>query len=107
MKRPELETEAYIKADGGLIPFSSLSNAQKKECISRLVKNASERMSDFYRQHPDRVPSSAIEPPDHEVQVAGKGEPEQVGDLQKSRRTADSAEKYDHIHHQKPQEQEP
>ncbi len=54
-KRPELTAVAYvIMEDGEIVPFDEMTEEQRTRWQENTCKRLSERMSDYYTQHPDQ-----------------------------------------------------
>lgn len=54
-KRKEIIAVSYIELDGTTYEFNSLSEKKRRECITRMMKNAGNAVSDYLNTHPDEA----------------------------------------------------
>lgn len=52
----KLEVVSYIRgADGGLIPFASLSDEQKQDVRTRIIERVNRVLGDYLSAHPEEI----------------------------------------------------
>ena len=55
-KNQKIECVSYIRgAEGGLIPFSTLTPEEKQAVRERISENVGKALSDFFTQHPEEL----------------------------------------------------
>lgn len=56
MAKQEYTCVSYIRgADGGLIPFSTLSEDEKQEVRARIIANVNRTLGEYLTEHPDEI----------------------------------------------------
>lgn len=55
MKKPLTFSSSIILRDGTILPFSTMSEEEKRPYIEQMMERAGRVMSDYYAEHPERL----------------------------------------------------